>query len=88
MNAGLAGANALLSIPISPNAFFFAVRNDQLVKRISAMDANKIVQIVNTGVVLQAIKYVYGVDDSQLLFVAKRLGKKCRRQPYRHMRKE
>ena len=73
---GLAGANALLAIPLSPKAIFFAVRNNQLVKLISAMDADKIVRMVNVGVVLQAIKYVYGVDDSQLRFVAKRLGKK------------
>jgi Protein of unknown function (DUF4238) len=76
MTKGLDGPNAHLAMPISPTAIFFAVRSEHMHKRIKAMDADELVEKVNTGVALQAIKYVYGVDDSQLRFVAKRLGKK------------
>jgi hypothetical protein len=76
MTKTLEERNAHLAIPISPTAIFFAVRSKDTMKRINAMGANKLVRRVNDGVTLQAIKYVYGVDDSQFRFVAKRLGKK------------
>src|SRR5262249_10933679 len=76
MTKTLEERNAHLAIPISPTAIFVAVRCKDTLKRISAMGAHKIVERVNAGVTLQAIKYVYGVDDSQLRFVAKRFGKK------------
>ena len=76
MTKGLVGTNAHLAIPISPAAIFFAVRSEQMIKRISAMDSDELVERVNAGVALQAIKYVYAVNDSQLRFVSKRLGKK------------
>jgi Protein of unknown function (DUF4238) len=76
MTKTLEERNAHLAIPISPTAIFFAVRSKDTMKRIGAMGAHKLVERVNDGVTLQAIKYVYGVDDSQLRFVAKRLGRK------------
>jgi len=76
MSKGLDGPNAHLVMPISPAAIFFAVRDERSLERIKAMDTDELVARVNTGVALQAIKYVYGVDDSQLRFVEKRLGKK------------
>jgi hypothetical protein len=76
MTKGLAGTNAHLAIPMSPTAIFFAVRSERTLKRIMAMDTDELVRRVNMGVALQAIKYVYGVDDSQLRFVGNRLGEK------------
>jgi hypothetical protein len=76
MTKALDGPNAHLAMPISPTAIFFAVRSENMFKRIKAMDADELVEKVNTGVALQAIKYVYGINDSQLRFVANRLGKK------------
>ncbi|MET4072599.1 hypothetical protein ABID58_007428 [Bradyrhizobium sp. S3.2.6] len=75
MTKGLDGPNAHLAMPISPTAIFFAVRSERSLKRIKAMDADELIAKVNTGVALQAIKYVYGIDDSQLRFVEERLGK-------------
>jgi Protein of unknown function (DUF4238) len=72
----LSGPDAHLVFPISPNAIFFAVRNERMVKGVNAMDADELVEWVNVLVSLQAIKYVYGIDDSQLRFVSKRLGKR------------
>lgn len=76
MTKGLDGPNAHLAMPISPTAIFFAVRSERSLKRINAMDADELIAKVNTGVAMQAIKYVYGRDDSQLRFVENRLGKK------------
>ncbi|MGC2776400.1 MAG: DUF4238 domain-containing protein [Bradyrhizobium sp.] len=76
MSKGLDGPNAHLAMPISPTAIFFAVPSEHMFKRIKAMDADELVKKVNAGVALQAINYVYGIDDSQLRFVASRLGKK------------
>ncbi|MTV16318.1 MULTISPECIES: DUF4238 domain-containing protein [Bradyrhizobium] len=76
MTKGLGGPNGHLAMPISPTAIFFAVRGERMLQRIKAMDTDELVQKVNAGVVLQAVKYVYGMDDSQLRFVSNRLGKK------------
>jgi hypothetical protein len=74
-------ANAHLAIPTSPAAIFFAVSSERTLKQISAMDSDELVERINAGVALQAIKYVYGVNDSQLRFVSKRLGRKTPTPP-------
>lgn len=76
MTKGLDDPNAHLAMPISPTAIFFAVRSERSLKRINAMDTDELIAKVNAGVAMQAIKYVYGRDDSQLRFVENRLGKK------------
>ena len=39
------------------------------------LSSDELVRLVNDRVAEQAVKFVYGVDDSQLRFVANRLGK-------------
>jgi hypothetical protein len=81
MTKGLEGPGAHLAMPISPTVIFFAVRSENSLKRINAMGDNKLVARINMGVALQAVKYVYGVDDTQLRFVANRLGKRSPTPP-------
>jgi len=45
------------------------------------MDANELAYALNSRVAEQAVKFVYGIDDTQLRFVANRLGKMIRSSP-------
>jgi len=80
MSNGLSGPNAHIAIPISPTTIFFAVRRQKLFEEIKERGA-ELVQITNHKVAEQAVKYVYGIDDSQLYFIAARLGKKVPSTP-------
>jgi hypothetical protein len=75
MTNGLAQADAHIAIPLSPNLLFLATKSDETRKAIASMSDDEIVEMVNHKVSEQAVKYVYGIDDRQLRFVAKRLGR-------------
>jgi len=81
MTNGLARSDAHIVIPISPRVLFIASRNEKTNDSINSMTTDEIVETTNNKVAEQAIKYVYGVDDTQLRFVANRLGKKVRSSP-------
>lgn len=75
MTNGLAQADAHIAIPLSPNVLFLAAKSDETRRAIASMSDDKIIEVVNHKVSEQAIKYVYGMDDRQLRFVANRLGR-------------
>jgi hypothetical protein len=52
-----------------------AAKSDETRRAIASMSDDKIIEVVNHKVSEQAIKYVYGMDDRQLRFVANRLGR-------------
>ena len=78
MTNGLSQDDAHIVLPISPTRLFIALRNPKLLETFKKLD---LIQITNTKVCEQAIKYVYGVDDTSLYFVAGHLGKKLPSTP-------
>jgi hypothetical protein len=75
MKQGLATPNAYVAIPLSPHMLFYATRTD-VSGRIPRKAAEKIVVDANDAVTRQAVKYVYGRDESQLRFVQNRFATK------------
>jgi hypothetical protein len=81
MTNGIAHPEGHIVIPLSPTVVFFATRNDQTFEKINSMPPNLIVTAVNSKVCEQAIRFVYGVDDSQFRFVENRFGRRVRASP-------
>jgi hypothetical protein len=81
MTNGLTGPDAHFALPISPQHIFLATTNEDTFLKIQAINPTQILYTVNDKVALQAVKYVYGRDDSQLAFVAERIGKKIPSTP-------
>jgi hypothetical protein len=79
MTNGLFMGDAHIVLPISPTHLFIAVRRAETLEKFSSPD--ELIRIANTKVAEQAIKFVYGIDDSRLYFVAGHLGKKVRSTP-------
>lgn len=80
MTNGLSSDDAHLVMPISPTRLFIAVQRHSMFESLKALDT-KLVETSNTIVAQQAIRYVYGIDDSQVFFIAGHLGKKRRSTP-------
>ncbi|WP_315805504.1 DUF4238 domain-containing protein [Bradyrhizobium sp. SZCCHNS3002] len=81
MSNGLARPTDFLIIPISPTTLFVAANSPKIEKRLKDMDIDKLVVAVNDRVAKQAVDYVYGIDNSHLLFVSRRLGKRLKSTP-------
>jgi hypothetical protein len=54
---------------------FVAANTEQTEQIIRNWDPDRLIEHVNDRVASQAVKYVWGVDDSQLRFVENRLGR-------------
>jgi len=78
---GIDRPDAHIVLPISPRKLFIAAKEEQMLHQITSMSADQLVTIANEKVSEQAYRYVYGVNDSQLRFVSKRLGKRIRSSP-------
>jgi hypothetical protein len=75
MTAGLVEPDHHLALPIGPRALFVAATTKQTERAIRSWDPRRLMEHVNDRVASQAVKYVWGADDSQLRFVENRLGK-------------
>lgn len=75
MTNGLVKPRDHLAIPIGPLALFVATNTEESDDIIKSMNPRELMQQVNDRVACQAQRFVYGTDDSQLRFVASRLGK-------------
>jgi hypothetical protein len=75
MTNGLVKTRDHLAIPIGPLALFVATNTEESDSIIRNMNPRELMQQVNDRVTLQARRFAYGTDDSQLRFVANRLGK-------------
>jgi hypothetical protein len=75
MTNGLARPENHLAIPIGPRQLFVATNTPEMERTIRAMPPRQLMEQVNHRVASQARKFVYGVDDRQLRFIANRLGK-------------
>jgi uncharacterized protein DUF4238 len=82
MTNGLSDPRAHILMPISPNRVFVAAKTQETLRSIENIAAqSKFVETINDRVASQARKYVYGTDDTQLRFVANRLGKEIPSTP-------
>jgi hypothetical protein len=81
MTNGLATPEGHLALPISPDKIFLACNSAEIEQSIRAMPINELTNVMNTRVVEQARKYVYGTDDAQLRFVRNRFGKQSPSTP-------
>jgi hypothetical protein len=81
MSNGLIQPDAHIVLPISPRRLFIATKNEETFQSFREMDPNELAQAVNNQVSQQAHKFVFGCDESQFRFVAKRLGKRVWSSP-------
>lgn len=65
-----------LALPIGPRKLFLAARDLAALEPILKMSMRQLVREVNRQVCSYAVKYVWGIDDSQLPFVEKHLATK------------
>lgn len=68
------GANHLC-LPIGPDKMFFACETEIGEQKMQNLDPAHIMRVMNDETAKRAFKYVYGKDDTQLRFVANRLGR-------------
>jgi len=60
-----------LILPIGPHRLFVATNTEEVERNFKSKPSKELVQEVNAGVVKQAVKFVYGIDDSEREFVDK-----------------
>ena len=85
MTNGINRPDGHIVLPISPDTIFVAARNKETMQLIDVACKRRELRMsekLNHLVAMQAEKFVYGVDDSQLNFVEKRLGKRQRSTPF------
>jgi hypothetical protein len=70
-----------LAIPIGPRALFLATNTEESERIIRSIPAHTLMMQINDRVASQARRYVYGIDDQQLRFIANRFGKKLPSTP-------
>jgi hypothetical protein len=70
---GIARLDGFLMLPISPTRMFVATNSMELAAAVPKMEQPALFKQLNKSVCIQAKKYVYGTDDSQLRFVEKHL---------------
>lgn len=67
---GLEHPDGLLMLPLGPNKFFVAFNQGEIdMQKCISQSGGHFIESMNQYVVQNAIKYVYGVDDTQLAFV-------------------
>jgi Protein of unknown function (DUF4238) len=60
-----------VTLPIGPHRLFVATTTEETERAFQDRPTEELVDEVNAQVVKQAVKYVYGIDDSELAFVDK-----------------
>jgi Protein of unknown function (DUF4238) len=81
MTNGLVMSRDHLAIPIGPRALFLATNTEESERIIRSIPAHTLMMQINDRVASQARRYVYGIDDQQLRFIANRFGKKLPSTP-------
>lgn len=83
MTNGIRYSKSHIVIPISPDTLFIAANNDEMIQHIDAICKRpRSESLINDQMARQAYKYVYAQNDSQLRFVANRLGEQRRATPF------
>lgn len=65
-----------LALPIAPRKLFIAARDEEALRRLLTISKRQLVREVNRQVCDHAVKYVWGIDDSQLSYVKKHFATK------------
>lgn len=65
-----------LALPIGPRKLFVAAKDEAALRPIVALSSRKLVRECNRQICDYAVKFVYGIDDSQLPFVTKHFATK------------
>jgi hypothetical protein len=81
MTNGLRKRDAFIVLPISPWRLLVGTKDDETFETFSSMPRHDLAEAVNNQVTQQAYKFVFGLDGSQLRFVANRLGKRVWSSP-------
>jgi hypothetical protein len=82
---GLQYANSYILFPVSPTAIFVATNSSNTELEIDRLiRSDRFVSTINGQICIQAEKYVYDCDDTQLTFVENRLGKSKKRGTRAH----
>jgi hypothetical protein len=81
MTNGITYDNSHIVMPLSPRHIFFAANTDEAIKNLKSLGEDMLSRM-NDRIVRQARRFVYGIDDKQLRFVANRLGEKARCSPF------
>lgn len=74
MTNGVGYPRSHIAVPISPTQCFLAANSVEIESEIQKLPAKEFMRINNDKMASQARKFVYGVDDRQLRFVANRFG--------------
>jgi Protein of unknown function (DUF4238) len=74
MTNGISGPGKHLGMPIGPRLLFIAADDPAEVRQLARQDHDALIKLTNDRVVRQARKFVWGLDDTQLRFVERRLG--------------
>jgi hypothetical protein len=75
MTNGISQPNAHIAVPIGPDRCFLATNTVEGERYVSTIPAVEFMHQINDRMGCQARRFVYGIDDSQLRFVANRLGR-------------
>jgi len=73
MTNGIGRAEAHVAVPIGPRKLFLAANKQETIDWIIALSPSDVIMQVNTMVVMQAEKFVYGESDFAINFVEKHL---------------
>jgi hypothetical protein len=81
MTNGIGHPNSHIVIPIGPTQCFYAAGTVEEAMNLRRLSAAEFIFRVNDKMTAQARRFVYGVDDSELQFIAKRFGQKLKAGP-------
>jgi Protein of unknown function (DUF4238) len=71
--AGLADPKCIVALPLSPDMLFIATNTESVERRLRATPVVQLAKAMNTNIVNQAMKHVYGNSPRHLRFVENRL---------------
>lgn len=81
MTNGMLRPESHLALPIGPRKLFIASNGNEIVQEVARRRPDDLVSFVNDRLVKQARRFVIGVDDHQLRFVASRFGARLPSSP-------
>jgi hypothetical protein len=69
MSKAFSEPECYLTLPIAPHRLFVTANTEETERKFKDRLPKELVQEINSHIVKQAAKYVYGVDDSEQAFV-------------------
>jgi uncharacterized protein DUF4238 len=81
MTNGISHPYSHIVIPISPTQAFYTAGSVEQAMVLRGLSAAEFIFLVNDKMAAQARRFVYGVDDSELDFIAERFGQRLKAGP-------